>query len=271
MAVSPAQRASYTADYEHTIPYDTSPRHLAGPGDPRHVTHALLAAGWRLTSADGDPRVVVTAPAGEHQLRLDPFGSRYWRVDTDGPWQASFSQTVPAEIIAGFTDRLTGRQQPAGPGPWQRMVEAGWRVDCNPDGTGIAFSPGRCPIWAEHARIRKADPEPSFWRIEVPAAYGGPPVWDIWISQAPDHLLDGLAEQLVTTSPVVRGRWEPAHSAARQTPSRLSPKHVVEAHFTRLNALRAQTPAQSRTPRMTASPPPPAPNTAPTSPSLHRR
>ncbi|BAU88002.1 hypothetical protein SLA_7136 [Streptomyces laurentii] len=140
MAVSPAQLASYTADHEHTIPYDTSPRHLAGPGDPRHVTHALLSAGWRVTSADGDPRIPLTAPTGEHQLRLDPFGSRYWRIDTDdGPWQASFSQTVPAEIIAGLTDRLTGRQQPAGPGAWQRMVEAGWRVDRDPDGTAPPF------------------------------------------------------------------------------------------------------------------------------------
>ncbi|MCZ4103661.1 hypothetical protein O3W51_47220 [Streptomyces sp. H39-C1] len=53
--MSARQLAAFASTHAWQIPFDTSPRHLAGPGDARHVTHGLAAAGWTPTS---DPLIL---------------------------------------------------------------------------------------------------------------------------------------------------------------------------------------------------------------------
>ncbi|WP_327386812.1 DUF317 domain-containing protein [Streptomyces sp. NBC_01207] len=270
MAVSPAQRASYASDHHTKIPFETTPRHLAGPGDPRHVTHALLAAGWTLASAPGDPRIALTGPdEGRHQMVIDPFASgSWWRIHSvDWTWNASFDRMVPAEIIAGFTDRLFDGPRRGDTGPWGHMQKAGWSVELRPDGTGEALSPDpRLPIRAELRPIFNDSPDHLAWRIEAQPEHSGPPIWKIWISgPVPDHLMAGLAEQLVSTAPVLRGMHDLDHYAARQENSPLTPEQAVEAHFSRIDSARARTQRRTRlTTRL------PAPAAAPASPALSR-
>ncbi|GGP99031.1 hypothetical protein GCM10010215_25940 [Streptomyces virginiae] len=98
--------------------------------------------------------------------------------------------------------------------------------------------------------------------------HSGPPIWQIWISgPVPDHLMAGLAEQLVSTAPVLRGMHDLDHHAARQENSPLTPEQAVEAHFSRIDAARARARTQRRT-RLTTRLP--APAAAPASPAPSR-
>ncbi|MGW7303990.1 DUF317 domain-containing protein [Streptomyces sp. NPDC054835] len=267
MPVTAAQRSSYADDHRSKIPFLSAPRHLAGPGDPRHVTHALLAAGWSVTSAPGDPRTVLTGPDhARHRLVLDPLSTSYWQIEAaDWTWYASFGRMVPAEIVAGFTDRLVDGPQRSDVGPWQRMEKAGWSVERQPDGTGEAHSSGPHQLRSELIEFYDEAPGRMTWRIEATPEYAGPPAWRIWISGAvPMHLMDGLAEQFVTTAPVVRGMHDTESRGARQEPSGLSPEQAVEAHFSRVGDIARRARAQRRT-RPTASLPAPAVPTTPAS------
>ncbi|MCX5274948.1 DUF317 domain-containing protein [Streptomyces virginiae] len=271
MAVSPAQRASYAEDHATKIPFETTPRPLAGPGDPRHVTHALLAAGWTLTSAPGDLRIALAGPdEARHQLVIDPFASGSpWRIQSvDWTWNASFDRMVPAEIIAGFTDGLLHGPRRGDSSPWEHMQKAGWAVERQPDGTGQARSPApELPISAELRPIFNDSSDHMAWRIVQPDHIGAP-IWKMWISgPVPEHLMAGLAEQLVSASPVLRGMYDLDHYSARQNPSPLTPQQAVEAHFTRIDATRAQARSQRRTHLTTRLP---APAAAPASP-VHSR
>ncbi|MFF3556138.1 DUF317 domain-containing protein [Streptomyces tsukubensis] len=90
---------------------DVSPRHLAGPGDPRHITHALAAADWTLRSDSLTPVVDLISPDRLHQLRHEPqpgSDQTVWRlsgIHDKGSWYASFG-AVPVEILASFTDQV---------------------------------------------------------------------------------------------------------------------------------------------------------------------
>ncbi|MDT9685031.1 DUF317 domain-containing protein [Streptomyces sp. TRM76323] len=266
MTISPAQRASYANDHHTKIPFATAPRHLAGPGDPRHVTHALLAGGWSLTSAPGDPRTVLTGTDQAHQLVLDPFSNdSCWRLHSaDWSWDASFDRMVPVEIIAGVTDRLVDGPRRGDIGPWERMAQAGWAVERRPDKTGEALSPGPYPVRAELRPISEEEPDRCVWRIEALPEYGGPRIWHIWISgPVPEHLLSGLVEQLVSPAPVLRRMFDLTHYGARQIPSPLSPEQAVEAHFDRVDATQQRARARRRTRLKTALPAPATPPAAP--------
>ncbi|MCX4529227.1 hypothetical protein OG982_26635 [Streptomyces sp. NBC_01551] len=90
----------------------------------------------------------------------------------------------------------------------------------------------------------------------------------MWISgPVPEHLMAGLAEQLVSAVPVLRGMYDLDHYSARQNPSPLTPQQAVEAHFTRIDAARAQARSQRRTHIATRLP---APAAAPASPAPSR-
>ncbi|MEU9939093.1 DUF317 domain-containing protein [Streptomyces lavendulae] len=271
MAVSPAQRATYAEDHLTKIHFETTPRPLAGPGDPRHVTHPLLAAGWALTSAPGDTRITLTGPDGaRHRMVIDPFGyGSPWRIESvDWTWNASFDRMVPVEIIAGFTDALLHGPHRGASSPWEHMQKAGWAVDRNPDGTGQALSPSpELPIRAELRPIFNDTSDHLAWRIIQPD-HIGMPVWKMWISgPVPDHLMAGLTEQLVSAAPVLRGMHDRDHYSARQNPSPLTPQQAVEAHFTRIDAAQSRARTQRRT-RLAARLPGPA--AAPASPASSR-
>ncbi|GAA2258345.1 hypothetical protein GCM10010415_20010 [Streptomyces atrovirens] len=70
MPVSERQLSEFADKHAWQIPFDTSPRHLAGPGDARHVTHGLAAAGWTRTSDPLSPRMVMTSPDHRYNLRF---------------------------------------------------------------------------------------------------------------------------------------------------------------------------------------------------------
>ncbi|MFF7438967.1 DUF317 domain-containing protein [Streptomyces sp. NPDC008122] len=213
---------------------------------------------------------MLTGPDhARHRLALDPLSTSYWQIDAaDWTWNAAFGRMVPAEIVAGFTDRLVDGPRRSDVGPWARMEKAGWSVERQPDGTGEAHSPGPHQLRAELVQVYEEDPTRMSWRIEALPEYGVPLAWRMWISGAvPGPLLDGLTEQLVSTTPVIRGMYDLESNGARQEPSGLSPEQVVEAHFARVDAIGRRSRTHRRT-RPTTSLPTPAAPAAPTSISL---
>ncbi|MEU1629230.1 DUF317 domain-containing protein [Streptomyces sp. NPDC020096] len=80
--MSERQLAAFADHHAWRIPFDTSPRHLAGPGDARHVTHGLAAAGWTRTSDPLSPEIVLRSPDHRHSLQFDPQSatSAWWRL-----------------------------------------------------------------------------------------------------------------------------------------------------------------------------------------------
>ncbi|MGW0015648.1 DUF317 domain-containing protein, partial [Streptomyces tendae] len=81
MPVSERQLAAFADQHAGQIPYDVSPRHLAGPGDARHVTHGLAAAGWNLTSDPLSAEILLRSPDHRYRLQFDPQShtSAWWR------------------------------------------------------------------------------------------------------------------------------------------------------------------------------------------------
>ncbi|MCG7207285.1 DUF317 domain-containing protein [Streptomyces arenae] len=87
---------------------EVSPRHLAGGGDPRHVTESARV-GLEQPFGAG----LSACPAGEpdhvRRLTLEPEEDEFmssWRIHPaqGHTWSAQFGIHTPVEIIAGFTD-----------------------------------------------------------------------------------------------------------------------------------------------------------------------
>ncbi|WP_228447387.1 hypothetical protein [Streptomyces paludis] len=70
MPLSERQPASF-ADKHAGETVRHQPRHLAGPGDTRHVTHGLTAAGWSDVS-DPLAEIVTRSPDLRHRLQSAP-------------------------------------------------------------------------------------------------------------------------------------------------------------------------------------------------------
>lgn len=119
-----------------------APRHLAGGGDPAWITVPLhRACGWSYGHDPLMPRVILSSPDQKALLRLepDPHG-QWWTIhhapERDRPaWYASFGAWTPVEILAGFTDALTGpAATPAAIDPYEPLKRAGWTPTRYPDG-----------------------------------------------------------------------------------------------------------------------------------------
>ncbi|MFF9040540.1 DUF317 domain-containing protein [Streptomyces sp. NPDC014892] len=260
MPVSEQQLAGFADKHAWQIPFDTSPRHLAGPGDARHVTHGLAAAGWSAVSDPLSAEIVLRSPDLRHSLQFDPQSatSAWWRLraesaDSEPGWYAEFGELVPAEVLAGFTDALISpppHQQDA----WQPVTAAGWHR--NSDGT--AHSPDamchieRRPLSEFHER--------SSWHVETRepghGRYPGPRIWHAFLDErVPAHLVGSFLTALTDDSPLLRGGFDrTAHYSAVKEPSRLSPEQVVDAHTARIASLRARARSASR---QTTKPAPP--------------
>lgn len=284
MPVSKRQLAEFEDKHAWQIPFDTSPRHLAGPGDARHVTHGLAAAGWTRTSDPLSPHMVLTSPGHpRYRLQYEPApAASTWTLQADSTpyWYASFDALVPAEVLAAVTDALVFPPPQQQPDPWQAASAADWRLDA-PD---EAQSPdGMCRIGL---RALGADRPPA-WRVETREpgydGYDGPVLWRAWFSDhTPAHLIAAFVTALTDTAPLQRGMHDrTAHYSVVQQPSPLTPAQVVAAHTTRLDALRAQARADRRRHHLNTKAPAP-PNTAapvrrcpgppcpPVSPAEHR-
>lgn len=251
--VSERQLAAFADKHAWQIPFDTSPRHLAGPGDARHVTHGLAAAGWTRTSDPLSPEIVLRSPYQRLALQLDPQSatSAWWRLraeltDTEPGWYAEFGELVPAEILGRLTDALTAPPPAQRPEPFQFLESAGWLMA--PATT--AHSPdGMCHV---EQRPVQEDARVSSWHIETrEPGYGtpmGPRIWHAWFAdRAPEHLVGAFITALANTAPLQRGMFDrTAHHSVVQKPSPLTPEQVVAAHTARLDTIRAQARAARR-------------------------
>ncbi|MEV7064294.1 DUF317 domain-containing protein [Streptomyces collinus] len=246
MPVSERQLAAFADKHAWRIPFDTSPRHLAGPGDARYVTHGLAAAGWSAVSDPLSAEIVLRSPDLRHRLQFDPQSatSAWWRlwaepIDTEPGWYAEFGERVPAEVLAGFTDALIV-PPPQQPDPWQPVLSAGWHRDSD----GIARSPdSMCHI---ELRLQSEFHDRPCWHVETrEPGHGelhGTRIWHTYFDEhTPAHLVGSFLTALADRSPLQRGMYDrTGHYSAVQEPSPLRPQQVVDAHATRLKSLRAQ-------------------------------
>lgn len=264
MALSERQLAAFTGKLAGQIPFDTGPRHLAGPGDARHVTHGLAATGWVLRSDPLSSEVLLRSPDHRYRLQFDPQSSTsaWWRLhaehtDTAPGWYAEFGELVPAEVLAAVTDSLIGRPLQH-PDPWQSVTAHGW----DRDGENTARSPDSlCRI-----ELRPLDEfhDHSSWHVETrefaDRRFPGPRVWHAYFTEhTPRHLVDAFLTALTDPAPLHRGMYErTGHHSAVKEPSPLRPQQVADAHITRINALRAR----ARSARRQQTKPTPAPATS---------
>ena len=247
MSVSERQLAAFAEKHTWQIPFDTSPRHLAGPGDARHVTHGLAAAGWTCTSDLLSPEIVLRSPDRRYSMQFDPQSptSAWWRLRaeataTEAGWYSEFGELVPAELLSRLTDALVAPPPAQRPNPLQVLEAAGWQLN---SANEAQSADGMC-------RIRhRTDPDDALrnsWHIETcKPGHGtprGPRIWHAWIDDlAPAHLVGAFITALADPAPLQRAMYDrTAHYSAVQTRSPLTPEQVVAAHATRLDTVRAQ-------------------------------
>ncbi|MFC7908254.1 DUF317 domain-containing protein [Streptomyces nigra] len=133
---------------------DTTPRHLAGAGDPRHVTQALRAGGWKNFGDPDFPHVVLASPDYQHTLVLEPTPDAYgswWRISSRH-WHASFGGNTPAEIIAGFTDTLLRLPPEAEPDIWRRYKQRAGPTSATNGATSTLAIRTASPPWSDRRR-----------------------------------------------------------------------------------------------------------------------
>ncbi|MEU0305369.1 DUF317 domain-containing protein [Streptomyces cyaneofuscatus] len=240
---------------------DTTPRHLAGPGDPRHVTQALRAAGWGNFGDPDFPHVVLASPDLQHTMVLEPTPETYgswWRISStplDG-WHASFGANVPAEVIAGFTDALV-HPTPAGePDIWPTLQAAGWTYERDERGNEHARHPDGITTMERSATL---DSDRFDWTAEValPNGLGGHArLWRAYFDdRTPGHLLAGFAAALVDPAPVSRGRYGVPHShLVTQVERGAIGDQLATAHDERLKAIRTAARKARRASALTTRP-----------------
>ncbi|BDH15443.1 hypothetical protein HOK021_66220 [Streptomyces hygroscopicus] len=272
MPVSERQLAAFADTHAWRIPFDTTPRYFAGPGDGRHVTHGLAAAGWTRTSDPLSPEIVLTSPDRRHHLQFDPQSATlaWWRLRAEPadakPWFAEFGERVPAEILSAFTDALIAPPPTEQADPFRTLESSGWLIDAG----DVAASPDAlCHVELQTDRIHGGTPH---WRVEAVEQCPGTLGERIWHASfdghTPAHLVDAFITALADPAPLQRGMYEGTvrRSAVQKRRSHpLTRQQVLDAHTTRLDALRAQARAARRRqqPVTASAPSPPTSATAP--------
>ncbi|MCY0928204.1 DUF317 domain-containing protein [Streptomyces sp. H27-H1] len=264
---------AFAEDMKGQFHCEVTPRHLAGAGDPRHITHALRAAGWRHEGDRGLPQVSLTSPDRSLSLLLD-LSSPYhaWSVGSTqifapGYWQAGFASSTPVEIIAGLTDSLI-RPAPAHAPPdvWESLASAGWDISDEPLGRE-ASPPGSQGLKIKQLGGGDRDDDYFWWQVQAVAeSYGGnfETVWSASLDQTtPPHVLAGLIEQLGSPAGVRRGSHEPGvHYRATHGDMVAVGPQIVADHTVRMDAARAGARALTRAAKLpTSRPHQPAPTT----------
>ncbi|MFH9612820.1 DUF317 domain-containing protein [Streptomyces pratensis] len=252
MPVSERQLAAFAHKHATQLPFDTSPRHLAGPGDARHVTHGLAAAGWTCTSDSLSPEIVLRSPDHRYSMQFDPQSatSAWWRLQaeptrTERGWYAEFGELVPAEILGRLTDALIAPTPTEHADPFQVLESAGWARESettvqSPDGMCHVHRPTDEGVWRSSWRVETCQPG-----YETPM---GPRIWHAFIDESmPEPLVGAFAAALADPAPLQRAMYDrTAHYSAEQSRSRLTPEDVVTAHSARLDAIRVQARAARR-------------------------
>ncbi|MFE9905032.1 DUF317 domain-containing protein [Streptomyces achromogenes] len=248
--MSDQQLAQFTRTHKWRILFDASPRHLAGPGDARHVTHGLTAAGWKRTSDPLSPQLVLTSPDHRYRLDFTPGNgmSSWWRLwaeptDTERSWAAGFGELVPAEILSAFTDALIAPPPQRHSTPLDVLNTAGWLLDARE----AASSPDATCLIERHAD--RPDAPRAAWHVEV--SDPDSPRSRIWHAHfdagTPVHLVTAFVTALADTAPLQRGMYDrTAHHSVTQQRSTVTPEQIIHAHKARLSSLRAQARAARR-------------------------
>ncbi|WP_181785413.1 DUF317 domain-containing protein [Streptomyces phytophilus] len=254
--------AAFADTHAWQIPYDTSPRHLAGPGDPRHVTHGLAAAGWSTVSDPLGADLILRSPDHGYRLQYAPEAhstSRWWCLQADPTdnaprWSAQFSGLVPAEVIASFTDALLTADAEDPPGIISTLESAGWRVS---DPATAVSTDGMCQVELREQEFH----DTPHWHMETreprSGHYDGPQIWNAWFSDyMPDHLVAAFVTALADPAPLHRAMSDSTvHYGAAQKPSPLTPDQVVATHATRITSLHRAARATRRQKKIPAAGP----------------
>ncbi|WP_197348690.1 DUF317 domain-containing protein [Streptomyces bathyalis] len=134
-------------DPRRSIQFATSPRHLAGGGDPRHITQALRAAGWKNLSDPDYPHVV----------------------------HAFLDDRTPRHLLAGFTTALAATapvQRPMASVPHPHLVT---QERSGPQGEALAEAHEQRLI-AARAAARKARRGAAVQTQRTPAPTAAPAI-----------------------------------------------------------------------------------------------
>ncbi|MEU0097160.1 DUF317 domain-containing protein [Streptomyces sp. NPDC006267] len=244
---------------------EVSPRHLAGGGDPRHLTEHLLASGWNNHSVPGFPHVLLESPDHRLHLTLEPqpdAHSAWWRIHPaeNRMWSAQFGGHTPVEMIAGFTDAL---DSPA-PHPetdtdlWHLPASRGWSRLAGRE--QAALSPDETALLSQVSAIS----ETPRWRwtvqVSVPLSDGQHRwIWNASIDEtAPAAALAGFVTALTEPGPLLRDEGQTTALTFGYLDSHRSvvtPEQHRRRHLQRLEA--AQRPGPPDPSPSAPAPPPP--------------
>ncbi|MFD9409407.1 DUF317 domain-containing protein [Streptomyces sp. NPDC059989] len=246
---------AFAEDKKGKFHCEVSPRHMAGLGDPRHITHSLRAAGWKHDGDRGLPQV-LTSPDHSLGLVLDPLSPHQaWSVGSalmfvPGYWHAGFTRNAPVEIIAGLTDSLIRPAPAHAPTDvWETLAAAGWNVSDGPRWRE-ASAPGQ-GLKIKQVGSDNRDDDHFWWRIQaVEQSYRGSveTVWSAALDQTtPPHIMAGLIQELVNPAALLRGSHDHgAHHRATQGDVFTAGPQIVAAHSDRMDAARAGARALAR-------------------------
>ncbi|MFH8293635.1 DUF317 domain-containing protein [Streptomyces sp. NPDC018059] len=247
--------------------FETQPHHLAGRGDPRHITQALRAAGWANRSDPAFPHVLLVGPDHRHTVRLEPVPEPYgawWRVrgqEADGRrWYTEFGANIPVEILAHLTDALVRPVPEQTPPIWSPLTTAGWSYERDERGNEIARHPDGILSLERWAVL----PGETFhWRAQAAVPNGGGGFRRIWHAylddQMPPHLIAAFTSALASDEPVQRGMYDVPHThLVTQEQRGPQGEQLATAHEARLKAIRAAARKARRTTALTTRGGPPS-------------
>ncbi|MEV4997426.1 DUF317 domain-containing protein [Streptomyces niveus] len=230
---------------EHSIWFETRPRYLAGGGDPRHVTQALRAAGWKNHSDPDYPHVVLAGPDHRHTVVLEPETSSYaawWRIQAHGDhghWYATFGGNTPVEILAGLTDALLKPVPETAPEIWPTLAWAGWAYESDEHGNESARHPDGILSLCRQAVGRGK----GLWRADadLPTGLGGRErIWHAYFDdRMPPHLIAAFTQALALDEPVQRRHYDVPHSHLVTQERGPRGEQLALAHEARLKTVRA--------------------------------
>ncbi|MFF0201940.1 DUF317 domain-containing protein [Streptomyces sp. NPDC005017] len=228
----------------NTIWFETHPRHLAGPGDPRRITQTLRAAGWKNHSDPDYPHVILASPDYQHTLLLEPAPEPYaawWRIrggSEERRWYTEFGGNTPVEILASLTDALLQPAPETTPEIWPALTKAGWTYERDEKGNESAAHPDGI---LSLRRWTISPAERFFWTAEATLATGlggRNQIWRASLDDAmPRHLIAAFAAALASDEPVQRGMCDVPHSVTQHQRGPQG-EQLAAAHEARLKAAR---------------------------------
>ncbi|MFD9779474.1 DUF317 domain-containing protein [[Kitasatospora] papulosa] len=241
---------------------EVSPRHLAGGGDPRHVTEYLLASGWSNHSVPGFPHVLLESPDHRLHLTLEPqpdAHSAWWRIHTaeSRTWSAQFGGHTPVEMIAGFTDALGSPAPSPYTDLWHLAAHGGWSL-LRTGSEQAALSPDETALLS----LVSSMSETPQWRWTVQVSIPLPDGQHRWIwnasidDTAPATALAGFVTTLTEPGPLLRDEGQtPALTFGYLDSHRsvVTPEQHRRRHLQRLEAAQRPGPPDPSPP----TPPPP--------------